>query len=220
MWRRGLPGPASRQEWCPTRDAPPGRVFSSDIMPGLFRGRARMTILDWVFVAILVVSMGVGVFRGLVKEAVSLASLVIAVWAAFQFAPSLEGVFEQWVGSPGLRTWIARVSIFAFVLIVGGLVGWSISHFMNQVGMTGLDRTLGLAFGFARGALICGLIVIAGPYLELDRDGWWQESRLLPFATSVASSISIIAPRAFDYLRDEITSAPGDAEPEPPGGRT
>lgn len=183
------------------------------MMPGLSGGRARMTVLDWVFVAILVVSMGVGVFRGLVKEAVSLGALVIAVWAAFQFAPSLEGLFEQWVGSPALRTWLARVSIFAFVLIVGGLVGWSISRFMNQVGLSGLDRTLGLAFGFARGALICGLIVIAGPYLELDRDGWWQESRLLPFATSVARSISIIAPRAFDYLRDEVRDAPDGPEP-------
>ena len=173
-----------------------------------------MTILDWVFVAILVVSMGVGVFRGLVKEAVSLASLIIAVWAAFRFGPALEGVFEQWVGSQALRLWLARVSIFAFVLIVGGLIGWSISRFMNQVGMTGLDRSLGLVFGFGRGALICGLIVIAGPYLELDRDSWWQESRLLPFATSVAKSISIIAPRAFDYLRDEIKPEPGEPAPE------
>lgn len=174
-----------------------------------------MTILDWVFIAILVVSMGVGVFRGLVKEAVSLASLIIAVWAAFRFAPSLEPVFAQWVGSQALRTWLARVGIFAVVLIVGGLVGWSISRFMNQVGMTGLDRTLGLAFGFGRGALICGLIVIAGPYLELDRDGWWRESRLLPFATSVAKSISIIAPRAFDYLRDEIVTEPEAPEAPP-----
>lgn len=167
-----------------------------------------MVGLDWVFISILVVSMGVGVFRGLVKEAVSLASLIIAVWAAFQFAPSLEGVFEQWVGSPALRTWLARVGIFAFILILGGLVGWSISRFMNQVGMSGLDRTLGLVFGFGRGALICGLIVIAGPYLELDRDSWWQDARLLPFATSVAESISIIAPRAFDYLREEIQIEP------------
>ena len=171
-----------------------------------------MTILDWVFIAIIVVSMVVGVFRGFVKEAVSLASLIIAVWAAFQFAPAGEGVIDQWIESPALRTWVARVAIFTLVLLLGGLAGWSISRFMNQVGMSGVDRSLGLAFGFLRGAVICGLIVIAGPYLELDRDAWWQESRLLPFASSVARSIAIVAPRAFDYLRDEIAIEPEPAE--------
>ncbi|MEO1595447.1 MAG: CvpA family protein [Pseudomonadota bacterium] len=169
-----------------------------------------MTVLDWVFIAIIVVSIVVGVFRGFVKEAVSLASLVIAVWAAFQFAPVGEGLLGGWIESPALKTWVARIAIFTLVLMLGGLAGWSISHFLNQVGMSGVDRTLGAGFGFLRGAVICGLIVIAGPYLELDGDDWWQESKLLPFATSMAKSISIIAPKAFDYLRDEI--AP---EPEP-----
>lgn len=167
-----------------------------------------MTGLDWVFIAIIGVSVVVGVFRGFVKEAISLASLIIAVWAAFQFAPAGEGLIEEWITSPALRTWVARVTIFALILMLGGLAGWAISHFLNQVGMSGIDRTLGVVFGFLRGAIICGLIVIAGPYLELDRDGWWQESKLLPFATSVAQSISIIAPKAYDYLKDEITTEP------------
>lgn len=174
-----------------------------------------MTILDWVFIAIIVASMLVGAFRGFVKEAISLASLVIAVWAAFQFAPAGEGLIDEWIQSPALRTWAARVAIFALVLMLGGLAGWGISRFMNQVGMTGMDRTLGLGFGFLRGAVICGLIVIAGPYLELDRDGWWQQSRLLPFATSVARSISIVAPRALDYLREEIAIEPAREAPDP-----
>ena len=175
-----------------------------------------MTILDWVFIAIVVASMLVGAFRGFIKEAVSLVSLVVAVWAAFQFAPAAEGLIDQWIESPALRTWTARVAIFALVLMLGGLAGFLISRFMNQVGMSGMDRTLGLGFGFLRGAVVCGLIVIAGPYLELDRDGWWQQSRLLPFATSVARSISVIAPRALDYVRKEIAIEPDDREsPEP-----
>lgn len=180
-----------------------------------------MTILDWVFIAIVVASMLVGAFRGFVKEAISLASLLIAVWAAFALAPVGEGLIDQWIESQALRTWAARVAIFALVLMLGGLVGWGISRFLNQVGMSGLDRTLGLGFGFLRGAVVCGLIVIAGPYLELDRDSWWQEAKLLPFSTSVASAISVIAPRAFDYLRDEISqtadeSPPAELVPEQP----
>ncbi|MEM7612937.1 MAG: CvpA family protein [Pseudomonadota bacterium] len=177
-----------------------------------------MTFLDWTFIAIIVVSMVVGAFRGFIKEAVSVGSLVIAVWAAFHFAPIGENVLAEWVGSPALRTWAARVAIFVLVLMLGGLAGWMISRFANQVGLSSTDRTLGLGFGFLRGAIISGLIVIVGPYLELNKDSWWQESKLLPYASSVANGISIIAPRAFDYLRDEIRGDPGDSADEPQPG--
>lgn len=173
-----------------------------------------MTFLDWAFIAIIVVSMVVGAFRGFIKEAVSVGSLVIAVWAAFYFAPIGEDVLSQWIGSPALTKWAARIAIFVLVLMLGGLAGWAISHFANQVGLSGLDRTLGLGFGFARAAIISGLIVIVGPYLALDEDDWWQQSKLLPYATTVAGGIAIIAPRAFDYVREEI--APGDRTPPEP----
>lgn len=173
-----------------------------------------MTFLDWAFIAIIVVSMVVGAFRGFIKEAVSVGSLVIAVWAAFYFAPLGEDLISAWISSPALKTWAARIAIFVLVLMLGGLAGWAISHFANQVGLSGLDRTLGLGFGFLRGAIICGLIVIVGPYLALNEDDWWRESRLLPFATTVAEGIAIIAPRAFDYLRDEIR--PGENPAAPP----
>lgn len=169
-----------------------------------------MTALDYVFIAILVTSMIVGAFRGLIKEAVSVGSLIIAVWAAFRFAPAGQGLLGAWLESPALQVWVARIAIFVLVLMLGGLAGWLISRFANQVGMSGLDRTLGLVFGFLRGAIICGLIVIVGPYLELDEDGWWQRSRLLPYASRVAETISIVAPRAFDYLRDEMRNSGDD----------
>ncbi len=178
-----------------------------------------MTVFDWVFTAILAISMIVGVFRGFVKEAISVGSLLIAVWASFTFAPIGEDLLAEWVGSAAARVWAARIIIFTLVLMLGGLVGWAISRFINQVGMSGVDRTLGLGFGLARGALIAGLIVLVGPYLELDRDSAWQNSRMMPYMQKVADGIAILAPRALDYLREEITlPAPTlqPAEPEPP----
>ncbi|MEM8548773.1 MAG: CvpA family protein, partial [Pseudomonadota bacterium] len=162
-----------------------------------------MTPLDWIFIAIVAVSMVVGVFRGFIKEAISLGSLLIAVWASFFFAPAGESLFAGFVGSEVFRIWLARIAIFVLVLILGGLVGWLISRFINQVGLTGTDRLLGLMFGFGRGAVLCGLIALAAPYLELDHDEVWTNSQLRPYAQTVADGIAILAPRALDYFRDE-----------------
>lgn len=172
-----------------------------------------MTIIDWIFTAILAISMIVGVFRGFVKEAVSVGSLLIAVWASFQFAPLGESMLEDWVGSAAGRVWVARIAIFTLVLMLGGLVGWAISRFINQVGMSGVDRLLGIGFGLLRGAIICGLLVIVGPYLELDRDDHWQQSKLLPYVQTVADGISILAPKALDYFREEVLPSESNESP-------
>lgn len=172
-----------------------------------------MTLLDWVFIAIVGASMLVGGFRGFIKEAVSVGSLLIAVWAAFHFSPLGENLLSEWIGSAALRTWAARIAIFALVLMLGGLVGWMISRFANQVGLTSMDRMFGVGFGFLRGAIISGLVVIVGPYVELDKDDWWQQSKLLPYAQTVSEGIAILAPKAFDYLREEIIVSPDATVP-------
>ncbi|MEL7297883.1 MAG: CvpA family protein [Pseudomonadota bacterium] len=173
-----------------------------------------LTALDWLFIIIMAISMVVGIFRGFIKEAVSVGTLIIAVWASFQFATSAEGLFGEWLDSPALRIWSARIAIFVLVMLLGSLVGWLISRFANQVGMSGADRMLGMLFGLFRGAILSGLVVIVGPYLSLDKDAWWSESTLLPYASRVADSIAVIAPQAFDYIKEEIRGAePAEANP-------
>ena len=48
-----------------------------------------MTILDWIIVGILVISAGISIIRGFVKEAISLATWVLAFWVALAFAAKL-----------------------------------------------------------------------------------------------------------------------------------
>ena len=174
-----------------------------------------LTALDWLFIIIMAVSMIVGIFRGFIKEAVSVGTLIIAVWASFHFATSAQGLFGEWLESPALRIWSARIAIFVLVMLLGSLAGWLISRFANQVGMSGADRKLGMLFGLFRGAILSGLVVIVGPYLSLDKDAWWSESSLLPYATRVAESIAVIAPQAFDYIKEEIRGEPPADEPTP-----
>lgn len=178
-----------------------------------------MTILDWSIVAIVAISMVVGFFRGFVKEGISVASLLVAIYAALHFAPLGSSLVDQWVTSQALQLWAGRAIVFTVVLVVGGLVGWLISYFVTRTGLTGTDRVLGLGFGLCRGALLIGVLIIAGQFLDLDQDGWWQESKLLPYANRVAEGIRVFAPQALDLIRDETdrdVEAP-DANPSGAG---
>jgi membrane protein required for colicin V production len=129
------------------------------------------------------------------------------------FAPLGTAAIDQWVTSQGLQLWAGRAIVFTVVLVIGGLVGWLISYFVTQTGLSGTDRVLGLGFGLCRGALLIGVLIIAGQYLKFDQDQWWLDSRLLPYANRVADGIRVFAPRAIDLIRDEDeidAEAPGE----------
>ena len=87
-----------------------------------------------------------------------------------------------------------------FVLLIGGLVGWLISMLVEATGLSGTDRFLGLGFGFGRGALLAGVLALAGGYLGFSQDQWWQESRLMPYAERIGNGIRVLAPRALEVI--------------------
>jgi membrane protein required for colicin V production len=79
------------------------------------------------------------------------------------------------------------------VLVIGGLVSWLARKLIRHSGLSGLDRTLGGAFGLLRAAVVVGLAVIVLEFLELEQESWWQESRLRPYAERVAVAVKYYA---------------------------
>ena len=160
-----------------------------------------MPIADILIAAAVAISVVIGVFRGFVKEAISIASLLVAIWAAMNLGPPVGDWFESWISSEGLQVWIGRGLVFLVVLALGGLVGWGFARLVRLSVLNGLDRTLGGVFGFCRGALLLGVFVIAGQFASFDTDDWWQRSRLLPYGNIVADWIRVMAPKGVDLLK-------------------
>jgi membrane protein required for colicin V production len=98
--------------------------------------------------------------------------------------------------------WAARVIIFVVVLVLGGLASWLARKLIRHTGLSGLDRTLGAAFGLLRAALLVGLAVIVMEFAEVDQEPWWQEARLRPYAEQVAEAVKYYAELGTRYLQD------------------
>ena len=95
-----------------------------------------MPIIDIIIAIALVASIIVGFVRGFVKESISIATLVIAIWASLYFGPAVGEVSQSWLSSAELQTWFGRILVFAIILSVGGLLGWGISKSRRE----GLQR--------------------------------------------------------------------------------
>jgi membrane protein required for colicin V production len=163
-----------------------------------------MTLVDYIILLVLVVSAGVGVWRGFVKEALSLLTLLVAIWLAWRFATFVAPKLSNWAADQDVRIWIARGIIFALALIVGALVSWLARQLIRHTGLSGVDRMLGAAFGFARGVLIVGLLVLALDFLDLDQDGWWQSARFRPYAEQVAAAVKKYAELGTRYVQGGV----------------
>lgn len=175
-----------------------------------------MTSVDYVIVFLVLISAAVGVWRGFTTEALSLITLLAAIALAFMFAGLLAPSLGSWAAAPEVRLWSARVIIFVIVLVVGGLVSWLARKLVRHTGLSGLDRTLGAAFGLLRAAVLLGLAVIVLEFAELDQESWWQEARLRPYAERAAEAVKYYAELGTRFFEEQPVEpvVRGRASPE------
>lgn len=132
---------------------------------------------DGVILAIVAISTLFGVFRGLVREAFSLAGWIAAFLVARIFSAPAELFLADYISTPSLRMAAAWGGLFVVTLLLAALAGYMVQSLMERAGAGGVNRALGGAFGFVRGLILvlAGLILLA-PYVSKDR--WWQDAAL------------------------------------------
>lgn len=173
-----------------------------------------MPIADIVIAVAVAISVIVGFARGFVKEAMSVASLLIAIWAAFNFGSHAATLSEDFLSSSGMQIWFGRILVFVVVLSIGGLLGWGIAKLVRLSVLSGMDRTLGTFFGFARGVVLVAVFIIGGQYASFDQDNWWRDSRFIPHIAVVSDWLRVMAPKGMEMLQpgavpDDVAAARG-----------
>ncbi len=144
-----------------------------------------MTGADVFIMVVLLGSTLIGLLRGFVREAVSLAFWVLAIWSAWKFGPWVVPHLGGLMADPRIAPWIGRLVILVVVLLIGWVIGMLLSYFTRGVGLGPLDRVLGLIFGVLRGMVLVGLIIIGAELLQLNQEEWWHRSKLVPYGETV-----------------------------------
>jgi membrane protein required for colicin V production len=142
--------------------------------------------VDLIIIAIVILSVVIGIFRGFIKESISLATWIIAIIIAWIYHPDLASVFEQHIDSPTLRLGIAFAILFVVTLIIGGLVNFALGELVDRTGLTGTDRTLGAVFGILRGILVVGVLVLLAGLTPLPKEPFWDQSLFLGYFERLA----------------------------------
>ena len=139
-----------------------------------------MNELDYIVIAILLISIGIGVFRGAVREVLNIVGWVLAFILAYEFAPNLAANFADWAAEPTVRLVIAWVAVFLMVLIMVGMIASLLSELMRKLGLGVLDRGVGGAIGLFRGAIVLVALTLAIGLTKLPQSAIWRQSASAP----------------------------------------
>jgi membrane protein required for colicin V production len=145
-----------------------------------------MLWVDYVIIGIILISSGISILRGFIKEVLSLASWLLSFWVALMFHAHLATLLTDYVSTPSIRLFAAFFALFVVTLILGALVNHLISQLVEKTGLTGTDRSLGVIFGLLRGLAIVTLLVLLAGATPMPADSWWQNSLLIEHFEKIA----------------------------------
>jgi membrane protein required for colicin V production len=129
-----------------------------------------MTWVDLAVVGMLVISALLAFMRGLVREVLGIGAWIGALAAAIEAMPYARNLVRRWVNEPAWIDPVAFLSVFLVTLIALSLVARLIGRLVRGSALGGVDRTLGLVFGVARGAaLVILAYIVAGLVVPVDR---------------------------------------------------
>ena len=153
-----------------------------------------MSSIDYVILAVIVVSALIGIWRGFVREALSLLVWVVAFWFAYSWSQNLTFMLVDFVADPGLRLIVTFVVLFLSVHIVGFVVSRLLSALIRSVGLKGVDRVAGAGFGLVRGIVAIAALILVAEMTPISREAMWQQSYMVSVFTDALAWIQLYYP--------------------------
>lgn len=141
-----------------------------------------MIWVDYIIIAIIVVSTLISLIKGFAQQAVSLASWLLAFYLALRFSSGLSLYLEQYIGLESARQAVAFFLIFVVVILAGAAIGFIASKLVSAAHLGLGDRLLGLLFGTVRGVVIVLTVTFFLGMSPLVDEPWWDESMLLGYS--------------------------------------
>jgi len=171
-----------------------------------------MNWVDLVVLAVLAVSGMLAFLRGLVREVLGLGAWVVAAVVASSYGlfSYTEPYVRQQFSDPTTAAIVAFGGVFLIVLIVCWIIASNVAGAIQRSALGGLDRTLGLVFGLARGVVLLSVVyILVGMAIPIEQ---WPA----PFTNARALPV---VHRGAAWLADHVPPAYRPSVAAPPGGR-
>jgi membrane protein required for colicin V production len=133
--------------------------------------------VDWLLIAVLALSVLVGLWRGLVFEVMALVGWVAAWFAAQWAAPLIAPHLPVGSRGGGLNMGVAFLLAFVLALLVWALLARLVRVLVQATPLSLPDRLLGGAFGVLRGAVLLLAVATVVAFTPAAQSKDWRASQ-------------------------------------------
>jgi membrane protein required for colicin V production len=161
--------------------------------------------VDCAIIGIILISVLISLVRGFVREALSLATWIGAIWVGIHYYAAASIWLEPHISSTPIRMGVAFFILFIIALLIGSIISFILVRFIHKTGLSGTDRTLGIVFGLARGFIVVSIALLMG-------------QMIFPVGSSSAANVfaeSALASQftpIMDWLKEFLPEAPESAK--------
>jgi membrane protein required for colicin V production len=179
-------------------------------------------LLDLILVGIMIISGLLALMRGFTREVLSLLAWGIAGIAALGavLSPQLNQLAGQYLQPDVVAKIALGGGVFLIVLIIMSLISVRVADWVLDSAAGAFDRTMGFAYGLARGLLLVAIAYLFYVWLvpEQKQEDWIRNARLLPVVKEVSTVvISFLPADVADVLRNKTYITDQEGSPAQPG---
>jgi membrane protein required for colicin V production len=154
-----------------------------------------MNILDIIIIAAVIFFLIRGIFRGIVREIGSLAGVVLGIWLANAYHPTLALLLKSFIPPGKYLPLIAFALIFLVVLVLCNLLGWLLKKLFQRIFLGWMDRILGACLALLKGIILSYLIIVLATFLVPRDSSLVKQSRLAPVIVSAYQAMVELIPK-------------------------
>jgi membrane protein required for colicin V production len=161
-----------------------------------------MNFLDYSLLIIVAVFTILGYRKGIIVSLVSIAALVLGIYAAVNFSNYLDATLMENLNPS--RKWLPFLSFgFTFLLVLVGvlLVGKVMEKLVDIAGLRFVNRLFGAILGALKGVILASVLFFI--VVTVDHNGKWLSPEMKKNSLFY-TQLSTVFPKIISWLGSEI----------------
>ncbi len=179
-------------------------------------GEVSVTLVDLAIAGVILVSALYALWRGLLRETLSIFSWAVAAYLTLRLFPGFRPMLREYIAPDWLADIAVIILVFMIILIPLSYVSYRLTETVRNTEIGPVDRALGLIFGIGRGLVVVGLAYIVFSILVplQSQPAWLSEARLFPVVQNTSDVLlSLVPPPEGVGLAEMGLSMPPSEEP-------
>jgi membrane protein required for colicin V production len=159
----------------------------------------ELTGWDWFVLVIALISVGFGLWRGMVRTIFALLAWLIALVGTPMLLPIVAPIISPIFNIES--TWLLAVPLFIALFLIVRITGGLISASLSKAGLGGADRLLGALLGFARAAIVVAVVALVAKQFGLHEQAMWKQSVSRPLMEMMVFWLEPFLPERLSGIR-------------------